>query len=97
MPTERYPIKILYGQLADGWRPVHGPKKRYKDHLKKAMKSFNLLPENLEMETEAADRSGWRAACFRGAAHFEEERSRLREARRREPKSRERRSKYGLL
>ena len=81
MSEDRYPRKVLYGQLADGGRPAHGPKKRYKDHLKKTIKSFNLLPENLE--TEAADRSGWRVACLRGAAHFEEERSRLRKARRR--------------
>ena len=81
MSEDRYPRKVLYGQLADGGRPAHGPKKRYKDHLKKTIKSFNLLLENLE--TEAADRNGWRAACLRGAAHFEEERSRLREARRR--------------
>ena len=34
---------------------AYGPKKRYKDHLNKTVKSFDLLPGNLE--TEAADQN----------------------------------------
>ena len=87
MPVERYPRRVLYGQLAEGHRPAHGPKKRYKDRLKKTIRDFGMLPDNFE--SEADDRAGWRAACSQGASYFEEERSRLREAkraRRREPR-----------
>ena len=80
MPQDRYPRQILYGQLAEGQRPAHGPKKRFKDHFKKNMKSFEILPKNLE--EEAIDRNGWRATCARGATHFEAHRSQSREARR---------------
>ena len=59
---------MLYGKLADGGRLAYGSKKHYKDHQEKTMKSFNLLPENLE--TEAADRNGWRSACLRGISHL---------------------------
>ena len=70
MPVERYPRKVLYGQMADGNRPAHGPKKRYKGQLKKTMKNFDMLPGSFE--TRASDRSGWRATCTRGASHFED-------------------------
>ena len=50
MPENRFPRQVLYGQLAEGQRPAHGPKKRFKDHLKKNMKGFGILPGNLEEE-----------------------------------------------
>ena len=80
MPPERYPRRVLYGQLSEGTRPAHGPKKRYKDHLKKTMKSFNMLPGNLEIGAD--DRDGWRALVHRGSAYFEEKRTDQREHRR---------------
>ena len=75
--TTYFRMKTL---LAEGQRPAHGPKKRFKNHLKKNMKSFDILPGNLEEEAE--DRSGWRATCARGATHFEAQRTQSREARR---------------
>ena len=80
MPDSRYPKQVLYGQIAEGQRPAHGPKKRFKDHLKKTMKSFEILPNSLE--SEAKDRAGWRAACTAGATHFEDQRTQSRQARR---------------
>ena len=67
------------------------PKKRHKDHFKKTIKIFNLLSKNLE--TEAADRDGWRAARIQGTAHFEEETPGLREARRRRNEARKNQSR----
>ena len=55
MPEERYPRRVLYGQMTDGNRPAHGPKKRYKDQLKKTMKNFNNPPGSFE--TKASDKS----------------------------------------
>ena len=52
---------MLYGQLSTGVRPAHGPKKRYKDHIKKTMKNFGMRSEDLE--TDAADGSLWRSKC----------------------------------
>ena len=58
----------------------NGPKKRFKDHLKKTLKSFEILPSNIERE--ATDRAGWRAACAAGATRFEDQRTQSRETRR---------------
>ena len=80
MPDSRYPKQVLYGQLAEGQRPAHGPKKRFKDHLKKTLKSFEILPSNLERE--ATNRTGWRGACSAGATRFEDQRTQSRETRR---------------
>lgn len=80
MPDTRLPRRIMYGQLSEGNRPRGGPKKRFKDHMKRTMKSFNINPN--ELEHAAANRNGWRTECHRGAAHFETERTRRRNERR---------------
>ena len=80
MPEGRYPIRILYGQLDEGSGPAHGTKKRYIDHVKSAMKGFDMDPLNLERD--ASERNKWRAACHKGAYHFEELRRQRRYARR---------------
>ena len=76
MPEGRYSRRLLYGQLNEGNRPAHGPKKRYKDHVKSAMKGFGMDP--LSLERDASDRNKWRAACHKGANHFEELRTQRR-------------------
>ena len=73
MPPERYPRRVLYGQLAEGTRPAHGPKKRYKDHIKKTMKSFGIDPTALE--SSSSDRNAWRSMCHDGANLFEANRT----------------------
>ena len=65
MPDERYPKQVLFSQLTDGRRNNGGPKKRFKDHLKKSVKSFGIDPNRLE--ATAADRVSWRATCHDGA------------------------------
>ena len=80
MPSERYPRRVLYGQLAEGTRPAHGPKKRYKDHIKKTMKSFGIDPATLE--SSSSDRSTWRSMCHDGAMTFEANRAEKRREKR---------------
>lgn len=81
MPDSRLPKITLYGQLAEGTRLRGGPKKRYKDQLKKTLKNFLLRPDDLEVMVQ--DRTQWRTVCLEGAGSFEAERNRLREERRR--------------
>lgn len=76
MPVVRYPRRVLYGQLSVGRRNRGSPKKRYKDHIKKTLKNFNIDPYHLE--SSASDRALWRSACHDGAEHFENERTRKR-------------------
>ena len=80
MPDDRFPKRVMYGQLAEGTRLPHGPKKRYKDQLKQSMKNFNLNPGKFEEDCQ--NRSEWRASCFRGLSHFEAARANKRELRR---------------
>ena len=69
MPESRLPSRVLYGQLSTGTRACGGPKKRYKDQLKRTLSAFNISPQNFE--AVATDRAEWRAVCHRGALHFE--------------------------
>lgn len=77
LPAHRLPRRTLYGELSVGQRLQGGPKKRYRDQVKKTLKQFNIIPDSLEIA--AADRAGWRAECHRGAEYFEQERSRRRD------------------
>ena len=72
MPEERLPRKVLYGQLHLGQRLAGGPKKRYKDQLKTAMKKCGLNPTQLE--DTAAQRSIWRQLLHQGVRKLEEDR-----------------------
>ena len=76
MPDTRMPKRVFYGQLTEGTRNIGGPKKRFKDHIKRTMKKFNLDPGRLE--AAAADRVEWRRSVHGGATHFESERARER-------------------
>ena len=80
MPDDRFPKRVMYGQLAEGTRLPQGPKKRYKDQLKRSLKSFDLNPS--KFEEDALNRTEWRASCFRGLSHFEIARANKRELRR---------------
>lgn len=63
----------------DSRRSHGGPKKRFKGHLKKSLKSFDINPNRLE--AVAADSASWRTTCHDGVEFFE---TALREERRRE-------------
>ena len=77
MPDYRLPRRTLCSQLSDGARNVGAPRKRYKDQIKKAIKNYDINPDNLEIMI--LDRAEWRTACYRGASFCEAERTRQRE------------------
>lgn len=64
MPENRLPRKVLYGELTNGRRHAGGPRKRYKDHLKKSLKKCSIEPSNIEIY--ASDRCKWSALCHTG-------------------------------
>lgn len=76
----RLPKAVLYGELSEGQRNVGAPKKRFKDQLKKNLKTCNIVPDDLELL--AHERSEWRLACRNGLDTFERTRNRTREERR---------------
>ena len=69
MPDERFPKKILYGELQVGKRSHGGQKKRYKDTLKASLKDFNIPSESWEQI--AQDRTKWRGLIKKGAGEYE--------------------------
>ena len=58
MPDDRLSKKIMFGELRCGKRLHGGPKERYKDTSKEALKSFSVNPDTLEVA--AQDCSNWR-------------------------------------
>ena len=69
MHEERFPKKILYGELEMGKRSHGGQKKRYKDTLKASLKDFNIPTESWEQI--AQNRAKWRGLIRRGASEYE--------------------------
>ena len=69
MDESRIPRQLFYGELSQGRRNQGRPKKRYKDNLKSNLKWAGIQPK--ELETAAANRSGWRATVQRAARNFE--------------------------
>ena len=69
MPEERLPKQIFYGELSHGKRSRGGQRKRFKDSLKTALKSFSINPET--WEATAADRPTWRGCVTTGATAYE--------------------------
>jgi exonuclease III len=82
MPGNRLPRKVLYGQLEEGPRARGGQKKRLKDHVNASLKLCAINP--LGLEAAAADRTDWRSTCQQGLQHFEAERTRQRDEKRRQ-------------
>ena len=64
MEDSRIPKKVLYGELAEGRRKVGGQKLRFKDVIKRHMKSMNLDIHNWEQQV--TDRSKWRSSLHKG-------------------------------
>ena len=72
MGPSRLPRIMLYGELATGIRPRGGPKRRYKDQLKRTLAQTNIEPSSWEQT--ARDRGTWRTAVRDGTTAFEESR-----------------------
>jgi transcription termination factor 2 len=69
MPDDRLPKRILYAELVNGNRPVGGPKKRFKDQLKRTLIASDI-PLSHWVET-ANDRTRWRQVCEDGIQRLE--------------------------
>ena len=72
MADHRLPKITLFGELATGFRKRGSPKFRYKDSLKKTLKSCMINHRN--WVSEAADRQNWRQKILRGTKLAEERR-----------------------
>ena len=70
MEEGRIPKDILYGELAEGKRPVGRPQLRFKDICKRDLKSLNI--DTNSWETLTKDRSAWRGAVKDGLVTSEE-------------------------
>ena len=73
MPDSRLPKKLLYGELQQGKHSLGGPKKRFKDTLKRSLKSFSINPDTWEQA--AQNHSEWRASLIKGEKPHENERT----------------------
>ena len=60
MPDGRIPKDLLYGELASGKRSTGRPQLRYRDVVKRDMKTVDISTES--WESLAANRSKWRGA-----------------------------------
>ena len=72
MDSTRLPRQVFYGVLSKGQRNLGRPKKRYKDCIKDSLKHCGIPPAQLE--AQAQDRVGWRAAVKKGCKSFEDHR-----------------------
>lgn len=69
MNDYRLPKIVLFGELSSGHRNVGAPKKRYKDQLKKSLKTCNIDPD--QFSHLATNRNAWRTTISRAASSFE--------------------------
>jgi hypothetical protein len=81
MPESRLPKTVLFGELGNGVRPLGGQKKRFRDHLKRALTSCDMPPS--DFEDLAADRVAWRSRCASRVKAFEVRRRQALEEKRR--------------
>ncbi|TWW65546.1 hypothetical protein D4764_21G0004460 [Takifugu flavidus] len=72
MDSTRLPRQVFYGVLSQGQRNTGRPKKRYKDCIKDSLKYCGIPPAQLE--AQAQNRVGWRAAVKKGCKSFEDHR-----------------------
>ena len=94
MPDTRLPRQILYGELEEGTRPRGGPKRRYKDQLRRTFAKFSI--EEKSWTVTARNRNAWRKQCHDGRETFEINRREELEAKRRKRKERQRMVSFEL-
>ena len=70
MEDDRIPKDLLYGELAEGYRPTGRPKLRFKDVCKRDMKQTEINP--IAWETIALVRPAWRQTVQSGLLRLEE-------------------------
>lgn len=69
MVDNRFLKMLLFGELSKDKRDQGGPKKRSKYSLKISLKEFVIQPGR--WETNAANRTSWRAAIRHGTSSYE--------------------------
>ena len=74
MDPGRIPKDILYGELAEGTRPIGRPRLRYKDVCKRDIKTADI--DVNQWESFANDRPIWRLAVRQGVSKAEDDRNR---------------------
>ena len=72
MQDDRLPKQLFYGELVNGKRPPHKPKKRYKDCVKNNLKVLGMDVGNWEKVAE--NRASWRSSVKEGCNMFEKQR-----------------------
>ena len=72
LPNERIPKQIFYGQLTDGKRLAHKPKKRFKDCLKQTFKKCGI--NSVSWKAQVQNRLTWRKVSFEATGRFEKSR-----------------------
>ena len=70
MDDSRLPKDVFYGELAKGKRLRGGQRLRYKDEVKRHLKTTHIPVDHCE--TLAHDRQQWRQAIHTGKSHIEE-------------------------
>ena len=65
----RLPKQIFCSELSHGTRRQGGPRRRFKDTIKDALRSFDI--PTIGWEAQTADRSAWRQTVSRGMKTFE--------------------------
>lgn len=73
MSDERLPKQLFYGELKQGRRPQHKPRKRFKDSVKENLSRLKI--DGASWEDLAKDRCQWRKLIQNGAASFEARRA----------------------
>ena len=68
MNDSRLPKAVFYGELAKGKRLRGGQRLRYKDVVKRHLKTTHITVDH--WETHAQDRQQWRQAIHRGKSHI---------------------------
>ena len=69
MEDFRIPKQLFYGQLKEGKRPSHKPRKRYKDNIKCNLKQMKI--DERTWEDVAHIRPAWRESVKAGCSYFE--------------------------
>ena len=87
MPPTRLPKIILCEELAEGKRPRGGPKRPFKDQLKRSLAQANI-PDN-NWETIAHERHSWKVKLREGVEAFVAERRSQVDLKRQESKRRQ--------